>query len=75
MIDLDHPFYRPLWARLLIVGVCVAWSGLEFWSGAPVWGTIVGVLGLYAVYKLLYEFHRRGTGGRSGGEGAQDERQ
>ncbi len=74
MIDLDHPFYRPLWARLLIVGVCVAWSGLEFWSGAPGWGMIVGLVGLYAAYKLLYEYHRRGTGDPVG-ESGQDERQ
>jgi hypothetical protein len=59
MIDLDHPIYRPLWARLLIVGVCLGWAGFEFWGGAPFWGVIVGGLGIYAAYKLFYEFYRR----------------
>ncbi len=62
MIDLDHPFYKPLWARLLIVGVCAAWAFFEFYSGEPFWGTIVGGAGAYAAYKLFYEFSRRPMG-------------
>jgi hypothetical protein len=30
IIDTDHPFYRPLWRRLLLVGVCAAWTGVEY---------------------------------------------
>ncbi len=74
MIDLDHPIYRPLWARLLIVGACAAWTGFEFWMGAPMWGVIVGGVGAYAAYKLLYEFYRRPPPGPAP-EAAQDERQ
>ncbi|CCF20224.1 Putative transmembrane protein (fragment) [Pseudorhizobium banfieldiae] len=74
MIDLDHPFYKPLWARLLIVGVCVGWAGLEFWSGAPVWGMIVGGLGIYSAYKLFYEFNRRPSADAAQ-KSAQEERQ
>ncbi|MCJ8519502.1 divalent metal cation (Fe/Co/Zn/Cd) transporter [Pseudorhizobium tarimense] len=59
MIDIDHPMYKPLWARLLIVGVCVAWAGFEFYSGEPFWGMIVGAMGIYAGYKLFYEFGRK----------------
>ncbi len=59
MIDLDHPFYKPLWARLLIVGACGIWAGFEFYSGAAFWGVIVSAVGIYAAYKLFYEFGRR----------------
>jgi hypothetical protein len=72
MIDLDHPYYKPLWARLLIVGSCAAWAGFEFYSGAPFWGVIVGGMGAYAAYKLFYEFYRRRP---APGNDAQDERQ
>ena len=29
MIDLDHPFYKPLWARLLIVGALGIYSAYK----------------------------------------------
>lgn len=58
MIDIDHPIYKPLWARLLIVGVCFGWAGFEFYNGAAFWGMLVGAMGVYAAYKLFYEFGR-----------------
>ena len=55
MIDPNHPFYAPLWRRLLIVAVCFVWAGVEFYSGEPFWGIIVGGVGIYATYKLFLE--------------------
>lgn len=72
MIDPDHPVYKPLWRRLLIVGFCAAWAGFELYSGEIFWAIIVGALGAYAAYKLLFTF----KGGRpaADGEGSQEER-
>lgn len=55
MIDPDHPFYKPLWRRLLIPVVCAVWAIFEFVTGEPFWGIIVGAMGLYATYKLFIE--------------------
>jgi hypothetical protein len=30
MRDNEHPFFRPLWRRILLVAVCVGWSIFEF---------------------------------------------
>lgn len=53
MIDPDHPFYEPLWRRVLIPAVCFVWASFELYAGEPFWAIIVGALGLYATYKLF----------------------
>lgn len=55
MIDPNHPFYEPLWRRLLIPAVCFAWAGFELYAGGPFWAVIVGAMGIYATYKLFIE--------------------
>ncbi|MCA1490758.1 hypothetical protein [Sinorhizobium alkalisoli] len=52
-IDPDHPFYRPLWIRLLIVGLCAVWTGVEFYGGQMMWATIFLVVTAYAGSALL----------------------
>ncbi len=59
----DHPFYKPLWRRLAIVGGLVAWSIYEglyvrdgFWSVIA-----VGMLG-YAIWMFLIDFGRERPG-------------
>ncbi|RVD37518.1 DUF3329 domain-containing protein, partial [Mesorhizobium sp. M4A.F.Ca.ET.020.02.1.1] len=32
MKDYEHPFFRPLWRRIAVVAVCLAWSVIEFAS-------------------------------------------
>jgi hypothetical protein len=50
LIDQGHPFYRPLWRRLAIVGVTAAWAGFELLvSGDGLWIAIsCGMLALSA---------------------------
>lgn len=55
MIDPDHPFYAPLWRRVLLPAICAAWALFEFIAGQPIWGFIVGGLGAYAAYKFFLE--------------------
>ena len=47
IIDPDHPFYRPLWVRLLIVGLCVGWTAVEYYNGEETWGIIAQLLLFY----------------------------
>ena len=54
MKDHEHPFFRPLWRRIAIVVVCVAWAIFEFISGAPFWGMIAGGFAAYAVWQFFF---------------------
>jgi len=55
MIDPNHPFYEPLWRRILIPAICLVWAGIELYSGSIAWAGISGALGLYAAYKLFVD--------------------
>ncbi len=59
MFDLDHPFFRPLWIRLLIVIVALGWALLEFASGAPFWGVLFAAIGVFAAYRFFVTFNPR----------------
>ncbi|MGF6256247.1 hypothetical protein [Ensifer sp. LBL] len=52
-IDPDHPFYRPLWIRLLIVGFCGVWTVVEFLGEQTMWGMIFLAVTAYASAALL----------------------
>ncbi|KQR69181.1 hypothetical protein ASG25_16310 [Rhizobium sp. Leaf384] len=60
-IDPDHPFYRPLWRRLLIVGSCALWTAVEFWNGATTWGMIFLAVTAYTSATLIVFFKPKAT--------------
>ncbi len=55
-LDPDHPMFRPLWVRLLIVAVTAGWATVEFVTGSATWGTIALALAAYEVWVLLITF-------------------
>jgi hypothetical protein len=59
LFDFDHPFFRPLWLRVVVVGFCLAWTGFELVSGSPGWGMLFGAIGVYAGYRLFVTFAPR----------------
>ena len=59
MFDLDHPFFKPLWLRVLVVAVALGWALVEFASGSPFWGILFGAIGAYAAYKFFVDFNPR----------------
>lgn len=63
--DFDHPFFDPLWVRVLVVLVCFAWGGLEVWTGANFWGALFIALGLWAGYHFFIVKLRGGKGPES----------
>jgi hypothetical protein len=56
LIDPNHPFYRPLWRRVLIVAACLGWAVVEASTRQPFWAVIVGGMGIYAGWMLLLNF-------------------
>lgn len=57
LIDPNHPAYRPLWARILIVAVCLGWSAVEFTTGDPLWAVLSCGAGVYAAYVLFWTYN------------------
>jgi hypothetical protein len=54
LIDQNHPFYQPLWRRLVIVGVTGGWAAFELlFGGEPLWMVLFGALFAYCAWSLL----------------------
>lgn len=70
-IDPDHPFYRPLWKRLLIVGSCALWTAIEFWNGATTWGMIFLAVTAYTSATLIVFFKPKATSTEVGSQASE----
>lgn len=67
MTHFDHPWFKPLWRRVCVVGVCFLWAGVEALGTASyLWAGIFAALGAYAGFNLLYRYTppAEETGGR-----------
>jgi hypothetical protein len=54
IIDESHPFYKPLWRRIALVGVLAAWTAFEvFYTQQPLWIAVAGGLFVYTAWILL----------------------
>jgi hypothetical protein len=56
LVDPSHPFYAPLWRRVVIVAVALGWAIFEFVSGGPFWGILFGAIGLYCAWAFFVAF-------------------
>ena len=56
MKDVDHPFFRPLWRRIALVAVCLAWAGLEFYGGSQTWSMIALGFAVYGAWQFLWMY-------------------
>lgn len=54
MKDHEHPFFRPLWRRVLVVVACAAWAAFEFAMGSTGWGTAALAFTAYALWQFFY---------------------
>jgi hypothetical protein len=57
--DLQHPFYKPLWIRVLITAVCLGWTVVELLGGNVFWAILFGSVGVYAFYQFFIAFNPR----------------
>jgi hypothetical protein len=48
LIDFGHAFYRPLIRRVIIFGLILVWTAVEFFSGATGWAVFFLALAAYA---------------------------
>ena len=62
LIDTAHPFYRPLWRRIAVFGVCLAWFLAEvLLGGDSFFMPIAGALAVYTAWVLLIRFEPPAT--------------
>lgn len=52
LIDLDHPFFGPLWARIATVAVCVVWGLVELSRGFVLWGVAFVLAGAFCAWRF-----------------------
>ena len=56
MRDNEHPFFRPLWRRVLVVAICIGWAIVEFSANAPTWGYIALAIAAYGVWQFFINY-------------------
>lgn len=56
LLDVQHPFFIPLWRRVAVVVLCLGWAGVEGWNGNGFWMVLFGALGLYCAWQFFVVF-------------------
>ena len=64
LFDFNHPFFIPLWRRVLVVAACLGWAVFELIGGNPFWAILFGAIGLAAAYGFFINFNPRPPDGR-----------
>jgi hypothetical protein len=54
--DAEHPFFRPLWRRIVLVVFCFGWAGFEFYHGNQTWGLITLAVAAYGVWTFFIAY-------------------
>ena len=45
LLDPDHPFFRPVWVRVAVVGLALLWAVVELVFGSPGWAMLFAAAG------------------------------
>lgn len=56
MRGFDHPWFRPLWRRVLVTGLALGWGIFELVTGAPLWAVAFLGIGALAAWELLLNY-------------------
>ena len=56
LLDLRHPFFAPLWKRVVTVVVIGGWTMFELSTGKIAWAMIFGALAAYCAYEFFVIF-------------------
>lgn len=52
-LDPSHPFFRPVWVRVAVVGLSLGWAVVELVFGSPGWAMLFAAAGLYALWVFV----------------------
>ena len=54
--EAEHPFYRPLWVRIVLTTVLSLWCLVEWMNDQPFWGLLTGAAALWAVWTFFITY-------------------
>ncbi len=60
--DSDKQFFKPLWRRVAVTGVCAIWSAIELANGNTLWGGLAGAAAAYAAWNFFVVWEADKTG-------------
>ncbi len=68
MKDANHPWFRPLWVRVLLVAIAAGWGLFEYHSGSEVWAIVFGAIAAFGVWSffIAYDPEDGGPGDKGG---------
>ena len=55
-LELRHPFFVPIWRRILLVLILGFWTMLEGLMGNQIWTLFVAGIGVYSIYVFFFNF-------------------
>lgn len=58
-VDLDHPIFRKLWARLFVTAMPLGWGVFEMVAGNPGFGVLFLAAGAWSTFHFLTRFNPR----------------
>ncbi|MGP9791165.1 hypothetical protein [Roseinatronobacter sp. NSM] len=54
--DMQHPFYRPMWRRVVITALCFGWALFEFATANPFFGILFGAIAVFCAHQFFIAF-------------------
>ena len=52
-LDLQIPFFYPMWRRIALTLVCLGWAVFEFGAGTPFWGVLFGAMAGNCIWQFF----------------------
>ena len=56
ILDVQLPFFIPVWRRVALIAVCFLWAMFEVSLGSPGWAILFVVIGIYCVHQFFFAF-------------------
>lgn len=67
-LDLNHPFFLPVWRRYATIASCALWMLFELVFGTPFWAVLAGALAAYTAWSFLLKFDEAAARARRDGD-------
>ncbi|MEL6888950.1 MAG: hypothetical protein AAFO86_09590 [Pseudomonadota bacterium] len=62
-LGLQHPFFLPLWRRVVTVLAITLWGGFELWLGNTGWASFFAILAAICILEFFILFDPENYGG------------
>jgi hypothetical protein len=56
LLNLRHPFFRPVWRRAVTTGLCFGWALVELGGNNVFWAMLFGGIGAICLYEFFIDY-------------------